>query len=134
MDQSPLFRKLVEVRFDNFVAMDDLGVVYALGLMVVAVTYVGSVIGALGAGSLCTTGINGSACNGGDPVGGLVVLTFGLVIALLAAMCLKIILDVVAVLFAIHYDIRVLSGQSGLQPQRPGLAAQPPPSEPPLPT
>jgi hypothetical protein len=115
MDQSTFWRKLFDFRFDNFVTKDVLGVVYALGLIVIAITYVGSVIGAFGAGSNCTTGISGQVCSGGDPAGGIIVLIFGLVIAFLAAIYLRIILEVVAVLFAIHYDIRALGGQVVLQ-------------------
>ena len=134
MDKASFWLKLFDFRFNNFVTKDILGVVYALGLIVIAITYIGSVIGAFGAGSSCTSGITGQVCVGGNPAGGIVVLIFGLVVAFLAAIYLRIILEVVAVLFAIHYDIRSMGGPIGQQPQRPTLAPQIPPSEPPHPT
>jgi hypothetical protein len=59
-------------------------------------------------------------------------LIFGLLVAFLAAVYLRIILEVVAVLFAIHYDIRALSGRAGQQSPTtyPGGGASVPPTRP----
>ena len=135
MDQATFWRKLFDFRFNNFVTKDVLGVVYALGLVVIAISYIGAVIGAFGAGSDCITTIAGQApvCSGGDPAGGVIVLIFGLVIAFLAAIYLRIILEVVAVLFAIHYDIRALGGRLAGASPLPELSESSPSQPPPPP-
>lgn len=114
MDQATFWRKLFDFHFNQFITKDVLGIVYALGLVVIAISYLGAVVHAFGAGSTCfTSATGGQVCSGGNPAGGVIVLIFGFIVALLVAIYLRIILEVVAVLFAIHYDIKALSVRSG---------------------
>lgn len=81
----------------------------------IAVSYVGTVISAFGSGSGCLA-TPANDCSNSVPTAGLVVLFLGFIVAFLATILLRILLEVIAVLFAIHDDINALRGRPDAPP------------------
>lgn len=107
---------LTDFSFHTFLTRRVLGVLYGLGLAVIALVYLGWVIGAFR--------INGL-------LGFLVLLIVGPLISLLLLVALRIYLELTAVLFGIYENTLRMS----LEPQAPGrpnslVPASPPPLPP----